>query len=99
MTQSDALQQAAARLNAAVDALENLLDQLTADADPVSALGEQVAKLTQERDRLLQELESERKRSHRLEAANDEVSGRLETLMVTLRHMIPPRLRGAGLEL
>lgn len=97
MAQSDALQQAAARLHEAVEALETSLDQLLAASDPIEALSEQVRSLTSERDRLLAELETERKRARRLEAANDEVSDRLQSLMGTLKEMVPSS--GAGLEL
>jgi Domain of unknown function (DUF4164) len=92
MTQSDALQQAATRLNAAIDALDDCLDQLFADGDdgnPIASLREQVHFLTEERDRLLLELDAERSRGRRLEAANDEVSDRLEAVLLTLRDMVP----------
>jgi hypothetical protein len=54
--------------------------------------------LMNERDRLLKELEDERGRARRLEAANEEVSDRLEALTGTLRTMTPPNRGGAGLE-
>jgi len=45
--------------------------------------------LTDERDQLLADLEAERTRVRRLKAANDEVSDRLETVMGTLKDMMP----------
>ena len=50
---------------------------------------EQVRFLTEERDRLLHDLDAERNRARRLEAANDEVSDRLEAVMVTLKDLMP----------
>jgi hypothetical protein len=99
MGQSDTLQQAAMRLNAAVATLANSLDALSGDADTLATLTDQVRVLANERDRLLKELEAERNRAKRLEAANDEVSRRLEALMGTLRDITPIGPGGAGLEL
>jgi hypothetical protein len=48
-----------------------------------------VRSLTEERDRLRTDLDAERNRVRRLKAANDEVSGRLEAVMVTLKDMMP----------
>jgi hypothetical protein len=92
MSQPDALQQATERLDSAVDQLESFLRKVFAEADEgvsVAALQEQIGFLTQERDRLLAELDAERSRSHRLRAANEEVSGRLEAVMVTLKDLMP----------
>ena len=50
---------------------------------------EQVRFLTEERDRLLLELDAERSRVGRLAAANEEVSGRLTAVMVTLKDLMP----------
>lgn len=52
-------------------------------------LKEQFRALTDERNRLAAELDAERVRARRLEAANNEVSGRLEAVMGTLRDMAP----------
>ncbi|HEY8275678.1 MAG TPA: DUF4164 family protein [Methyloceanibacter sp.] len=98
MSQSDAVQQAATRLDAAVEALAKSLNQFLEDIKSVSSLKEQVRMLMNERDRLLKELEDERGRARRLEAANEEVSDRLEALTGTLRTMTPPNRGGAGLE-
>ena len=59
------------------------------EEDSIANLKEQIAAVENERDRLLAELEVERSRARRLEAANDEVSGRLEAVMGTLRDMAP----------
>ena len=92
MSQSDALQQATERLDAAIDQLESFLRQVFTGAEDgvsVAALKEQVRFLTEERDRLLAELDAERNRVRRLKAANEEVSGRLEAVMVTLKDLMP----------
>jgi len=92
MTEPDALQQATERLDAALDELEGFLQQILADSEAdksVASLQEQLRKLTEERDRLRHDLDAERNRVRRLKAANEEVSGRLEAVMVTLKHMMP----------
>jgi hypothetical protein len=89
MTQTDALQQALARFGASVDTLERFLVELFEDRDAGAGLKEQLRALTDERNRLAAELDVERGRAGRLEAANSEVSGRLEAVMGTLRDMAP----------
>ncbi len=92
MSQPDALQQATERLDVAVDQLESFLRQVFTEADEgvsVAALKEQIRFLTEERDRLLTDLDAERNRSRRLKAANEEVSGRLDAVMVTLKDLMP----------
>ena len=98
MSQSDAVQQAATRLYAAVESLAKSLNEFLEDIQSVASLKEQLRTLTNERDRLLTELEDERGRARRLEAANDEVSDRLEALTGTLKTMTPSNRGGAGLE-
>lgn len=76
------------RLDAAVDALEDLLGPHLGSIEgvkSVDALKEQIRVLTDERDRLARELEDLRRRARQLESANDEVSGRLDTLMTSLK--------------
>jgi hypothetical protein len=53
MAESDALQQATARLGAAVDGLENVLGPLIDEEDSVATLKQKLCFLTDERDRLL----------------------------------------------
>jgi uncharacterized membrane-anchored protein YhcB (DUF1043 family) len=92
MGQSDALQQAAERLDSAVDQLETFVRQVFAEAEDgvsLTALREQVRFLTDERDRLLHDLDTEKNRVRRLAAANEEVSGRLEAVMMTLKDLMP----------
>ena len=55
----------------------------------IAELREQVRFLTEERDRLRLDLDAEKSRVRRLKAANDEVSGRLEAVMITLKDMMP----------
>ncbi|MGE5259769.1 MAG: DUF4164 family protein [Actinomycetota bacterium] len=92
MTEPDALQQATERLDAALDELEGFLQHILAESEAsesLAALKEQVRSLTEERDRLRTDLDAEKHRVRRLKAANDEVSGRLEAVMVTLKDMMP----------
>jgi len=87
MNQPDALH----RLDAAVDKIESHLKRTLADGGDasVAVIKEELRFLTEERDQLLADLEAERGRVRRLKAANDEVSGRLEVVMGTLKDMIP----------
>ena len=92
MSQLDALQQATERLDAAVDQLETFLRQVFADAEDgvsVAELKEHLRFLSDERDRLLLDLDAEKNRVRRLKAANEEVSDRLEALMETLKDLMP----------
>jgi chromosome segregation ATPase len=92
MSQPDALQQATERLDSAVDQLESFLRQVFAEAEDgvsVAALQEQIRFLTEERDRLLRDLDAEKSHVRRLKTANEEVSGRLEAVMVTLKDLMP----------
>lgn len=92
MTQPDALQQATDRLDTALDELEGFLRDILADwegGELLAKLQEQVRFLTEERDRLRLDLDAEKNRVRRLKAANDEVSGRLEAVMMTLKDMMP----------
>lgn len=92
MSQSDALQQATERLDAATDQLEAVLRGVFAEAEggvSIAELREQVRFLNEERDRLLTDLDAERNRVRRLKAANEEVSDRLEAVMMTLKDMMP----------
>ena len=92
MSQPDALQQATERLDVAVDQLEAFLRQVFVGAEDgvsVAALKEQVHFLTEERDRLLRDLDAEKNHVRRLKAANEEVSDRLETVMETIKDLMP----------
>jgi chromosome segregation ATPase len=90
MGQSDALQRATERLDAAADQLETFLSGADAEGGvSIAELRDQVRFLSQERERLLADLDAERNRVRRLKAANEEVSGRLEAVMVTLKDLMP----------
>jgi chromosome segregation ATPase len=92
MSQPDALQQATERLDVAVDQLEAFLRQVFVGAEDgvsVAALKEQIHFLTEERDRLLRDLDAEKNHVRRLKAANEEVSDRLETVMETIKDLMP----------
>ena len=81
MSQADALQQALARFGASIETLERALAQLLEERASVDKLKEQLRSLQSE-------LDAERARASRLEVANDEVSGRLEAVMGTLKDMM-----------
>lgn len=92
MDEPKAVQEATKRLDTAVDVLENRLQKVFAEGegnDSVGILNEQIRFLTDERDQLLMDLESERSRIRRLKAANDEVSGRLEAMVGTVKDLMP----------
>ena len=92
ISQTTNLQEATKRLDAAVDALEDLLKQKLSDDDDsetVASLQEKVRRLTDERDHLLQEVEALQARVRRLESVNDEISGRITSLMTSLEDNIP----------
>lgn len=92
MSQPDALQQATERLDSAVDQLETFLRQVFSEAEDgvsVAALKEQVRFLSEERDRLLRDLDAEKNHVRRLKSANEEVSARLESVMETLKDLMP----------
>ncbi|MGH6801785.1 MAG: DUF4164 family protein [Methyloceanibacter sp.] len=92
MSQPDALEQATERLDSAVDQLEIFLRQVFAEAEDgvsVAELREQVRFLSEERDRLLRDLDAEKNRVRRLKTANEEVSDRLEAVMETLKDLMP----------
>jgi chromosome segregation ATPase len=92
MSQPDALEQATERLDSAVDQLESFLRQVFAKAEDgvsVAELREQVRFLSEERDRLLRDLDAEKNRVRRLKTANEEVSDRLEAVMETLKDLMP----------
>ena len=92
MSQPDALQQATERLDSAVDQLETFLRQVFSEAEDgvsVAALKEQVRFLSEERDRLLRDLDAEKSHVRRLKSANEEVSDRLESVMETLKDLMP----------
>lgn len=79
------------RFDTALGELEAHLTSVFAEdsGEKPAVLKEQIKFLTQERDQLLAELEAERARVRRLKAANEEVSGRLDVVMGTLKDMVP----------
>lgn len=79
------------RFETALAELEGHLTAVFADdsGENPAVLKKQVKILTEERDRLLAELEAERARNRRLKAANEEVCGRLDDVMGTLKDMVP----------
>ena len=85
-------QDALSRFDAALLELEGHLASMIAEEKEKasqSVLEGRIQDLTEERDRILAELEAERARVRRLKAANEEVSGRLAAVQGTLKTMVP----------
>ena len=79
------------RFDAALGELEGHLTAIFAkdSGENPAVLKERITVLTEERDQLVAELEAERARVRRLKAANEEVCGRLDVVMGTLKDMVP----------
>jgi len=80
-----ALEQASSRLHAALDALEAAVNRRLDDDQRRDGLEEQLQAYGSDRSKLASELDRLRARSADLEAANREVSRRLDTAMGTIR--------------
>lgn len=76
------------RLDAALDALEAAVDRAADDSREREALASQVQAYGSDRSRLATDLERMRARSSDLEAANREVSRRLEHAADTIRAVL-----------
>ncbi len=80
-----ALEQASSRLHAALDALEAAVNRRLDDDQRRDGLEEQLQAYGSDRSKLASELDRLRARSADLEAANREVSRRLDHAMGTIR--------------
>ena len=95
MTQADVLKEALARFDASIESLEQEIAAILSERSSEADLTQQLRNVAEERNRLAAEcerlsgeLEAERNRSSRLEATNDEVAERLESVMGRLRKMM-----------
>jgi predicted nuclease with TOPRIM domain len=95
MSQADALKEALARFDASIESLEQGIAAFLEERSSQGDLRQQLRSLVDERDRLASEcerltgeLDAERNRSSRLEAANGEVAERLEAAMERLRGLM-----------
>jgi len=76
------------RLDAALDALETAVDRAASDSREREALQDQLQSYGSDRSRLAADLERMRGRSSDLEAANREVSRRLEHAVDSIRAVL-----------
>lgn len=81
------------RLEAALDALESAIGQSSTDSRQREQLESQLQAFGQDRTRLSADLERTRSRADDLEAANREVSRRLENAAETIRIVLSSQER------
>lgn len=81
------------RLEAALDALESAIGQSSTDSHQREQLESQLQAFGQDRTRLSADLERTRARAEDLEAANREVSRRLENAAETIRSVLSSQER------
>ena len=93
MTDKGAIETATRRLAAALDGLEAALDRRREVDGRESSLSVQLASLGADRSRLASELDQQTARATRLDAANREVSQRLDAAMETVRSMVEAQER------
>jgi len=88
MSSASPIDRAVRRLQAALDALEGVVDdRLGADTKLVELEGE-LQRIGLDRSRLAQTIDAVESRAERLETANQEVSRRLVSAMETIRDVI-----------
>jgi hypothetical protein len=88
MSDPSAIEVATKRLMQAIDTLEAAVERRLDAARGEEKLVEQVSALGADRSRLASDLDAMTARSRRLEAANREVAGRLDTAMDSIRSVI-----------
>ena len=88
MADRSAIDTATRRLAAALDGLEAALDRRSEADARAAALTDQIALLGVDRSRLASELDRQMARTHRLRAANEEVSRRLDAVTETVRSVV-----------
>ncbi len=85
MDDSETVEQATGRLNAAIDAIEAGLASLADDAERGDQAQAEFAKLSEDHGRLSAEVDVERVRAERLKSANEDVSERLGSVIESIR--------------
>lgn len=88
MGTTNALEVAASRLMSALDQFEDVMEQRLTEEKTIKDLEAQLRSLMAEREQLFVSLEKERRRADRLEAANDEVSDRLGTVIDSVKMIV-----------
>lgn len=89
MAGRSALEEATERLTEALQTLEELLAAKLEHEETLETLKSEMATLRAEHQRLLTELERQRARAESLEQANDEVYNRLESVVGTIKSIVP----------
>ena len=79
---------ALARLNNALDSLDNAVEASIESNGNKRSSGEEIQRMAEDRARLAQELDSSENRANRLEETNREVSRRLVAAMETVRGVL-----------
>ena len=79
---------ALARLNKALDSLDNAVDASIESGSGNRSASEEVQRMSEDRAKLAQELDSSENRANRLEETNREVSRRLVAAMETVRGVL-----------
>jgi hypothetical protein len=93
MTDQNAIDAAAQRLNDALDALEAAVERRLEAGHSRAFLSEQVHALDADRARLAAELDNQMARAQRLETANREIARRLDAAMDNIRLVLEPQER------
>ncbi len=88
MGTTNALEVAASRLMSALDQFEDVMELRLKEEKNINDLEAQLRSLMAEREQLFVSLEKERRRADRLEAANDEVSDRLGTVIDSVKMIV-----------
>jgi cell division protein ZapA len=90
MSDSKALEEAAARLTKVLQAFEQAMAQRLDDDQSIEGLEHHIRDLNAEQERLMASLTDARQRAERLESVNEEVSGRLETAIDSIKTILKP---------
>lgn len=90
MSNSKALEEAAARLAKALQAFEEAVAHRLNDEQSIDDLEQHIRELNAEQERLMVSLTDAKQRADRLESVNVEVSGRLETVLDSIKTILKP---------
>ena len=90
MSNSKALEEAAARLANALQAFEEAVAHRLNDEQSIDDLEQHIRELNAEQERLMASLTDAKQRADRLESVNVEVSGRLETVLDSIKTILKP---------
>jgi len=88
MSTASPIDRAVRRLQAALDALENLVEERLGSDAKLAELEGELQRIGLDRSRLAQSVDAAESRAERLESANQEVSRRLVATMETIRGVV-----------